>query len=164
MMLCESEAGVITMPSLCPLCQKPIAIGDWPLCSGPDDPEGKHGHSRPHGGTLLQAIHPLERAVIWRNPQTGEIRTPARNDSDMPDAYRNAGFVREEIMNHQQRRDLEKEGHLMEAAYYDTGSATADREMEDAAGPVLDGSCVGGEEMVSNALTMQDLRQAGLQD
>lgn len=50
----------------------------------------------------------------------------------------------------------------MEAAYYDNGSATADRDMEAGAGPELDGSCVG--ETPNNALTLQDLRQAGLQD
>lgn len=143
----------------CELCGHPRKVGDWPIC---DDGSGKHGHHRPHGGTLLQAIHPLERAVIFRNPETGEIRTPARNDTDMPDSYRRAGFVREEVDTHQKRRDLEKEGHYMESAYYDNGSATAEREMEAGAGPELDGSCVGAEH--SNALTMQDLRNAGLQD
>ena len=104
----------------------------------------------------------MERAVIFRNPQTGEIRTPARNDTDMPDAYKRAGYERVEIDTHQKRRDLEKEGHMMEAAYYDNGSATADREMEASAGPELDGACVG--EIGGNALTVQDLRNAGLQD
>lgn len=104
----------------------------------------------------------MDRAVIFRNPRTGEIRTPARNDTDMPDAYRRAGFVREEIDNHQKRRELEREGHYMEAAYYDNGSATAEREMEASAGPILDGSCVG--DTPDNALTVSDLRKAGLQD
>ena len=144
---------------ICESCGQIRRPGDWPFC---EDGSGKHGHTRPHGGTLLQAIHPLERAVVFRNPETGEVRMPARNDTDMPDAYRKAGFVREEIMNHQQRRDLEKEGHFMEAAYYDNGSATADREMEATAGPILDGSCVGGPD--DNALTLQDLQKAGLQD
>ena len=145
---------------ICESCGKPRAVGDWPIC---DDGSGKHGHARPHGGNLLQAIHPLERAVIFRNPETGEIRTPARNDQDMPDAYRRAGFVREEVVNHQQRRELEREGHYMEAAYYDNGSATAEREMEQSAGPELDGSCI-GDDPGSNALTVSDLRKAGLQD
>lgn len=144
---------------ICESCGQPRHIGDWPYCS---DNSGRHGHSRPHGGNLLQAIHPSERAVIWRNPATGEVRTPARTDSDMPHTYREAGFVREEIENHQQRRDLEKEGHFMEAAYYDNGSATAERDMESGAGPSLDGSCVGGPG--DNTLTLQDLQQAGLQD
>lgn len=145
--------------TICDSCGKPRRVGDWPIC---DDGSGKHGHYRPHGGTLLQTIHPLERAVIFRNPETGEIRTPARNDTDMPDSYKRAGFVREEVDTHQKRRDLEKEGHFMEAAYYDNGSPTAERDMESGAGPILDGSCVG--EAPDNALTMQDLRNAGLQD
>lgn len=81
---------------------------------------------------------------------------------DMPAQYKAAGFVREEVDTHQRRRELEKEGHFMEAAYYDNGSGTADRDMEATAGPEIDGSCIGGPD--SNALTLQDLKQAGLQD
>jgi len=143
----------------CEKCGERRRLGDWPYCQ---DETGRHGHSRGHGGTLLQSIHPMERAVVFRNPQTGEIRTPARNDTDMPDSYKRAGFERVEIDTHQKRRELEKEGHMMEAAYYDNGSATADREMEQSAGPELDGSCVGSAG--DNALTLQDLRSAGLQD
>lgn len=147
------------MTTKCEQCGQPRRPGDWPWC---EDGSGRHGHARPHGGTLLQAIHTLDRAVVFRNPATGEIRTPARNDTDMPDAYKRAGFVREEIDTHQKRRDLEKEGHFMEAAYYDNGSATAEREIDAAAGPSTDGSCVGLTP--ENALTLQDLKDAGLQD
>ena len=145
---------------ICELCGAPRRLGDWPIC---DDGSGKHGHSRPHGGTLLQAIHPMERAVIFRNPQTGEIRTPARNDADMPESYRAAGFERVEVSNHQIRRELEREGHVMEAAYYDNGSGTADRDTERALGPAFDGACVGADDD-SNRLTLKDLQDAGLQD
>lgn len=76
----------------------------------------------------------------------------------MPDAYRKAGFIREEVDTHQKRRDLEKEGHFMEAAYYDNGSATAEREIEAAMGPPIDPH--EGHE----TLTLKDLQDAGLQD
>lgn len=105
----------------------------------------------------------MERAVIFRNPETGEIRTPARNDADMPESYRQAGFERVEVSNHQIRRELEREGHVMEAAYYDNGSGTADRDTERALGPAFDGSCVGADDD-SNRLTLKDLKDAGLQD
>ena len=145
---------------ICELCGKPRQIGDWPLCQ---DETGKHGHFRGHGGTLIQSIHPLERAVIWRHPQTGDVRTPPRNDADMPDAYRQQGYERMEIDTHQKRRELEREGRFQEAAYYDNGSATADRDLESALGKPLDGSCVGADD-ASNRLTIQDLKDAGLQD
>lgn len=146
--------------TICDRCGKPFRLGDWPIC---DDGSGKHGHSRGHGGTFIQAIHPRERAVIYRNPATGEIRTPPRADTPMPETYKAAGFERVEIDTHQRRRELEREGHMMEAAYYDNGSATADRELERALGPALDGSCVGADD-ASNRLTLKDLKDAGLQD
>ena len=142
----------------CQACGNELRIGDWPFpCNG----DGRH---RGHGGTLLQAIHTQERAVIFRNPETGEVRTPARADQPMPHQYAVAGFERVEIANHQMRRDLEKDGHYQEAAYYDNGSATADREYERALGSALDGSCVGDGDSNRERLTLKDLRDAGLQD
>ncbi len=44
-------------------------------------------------------IHASERAVVYRNPATGEIRRPPRADMPMPEAYVQQGFVREEIMS-----------------------------------------------------------------
>jgi hypothetical protein len=131
------------------------------MCATPD---GRNGHGRPHWATLISTIHHLERAVIYRNPTTGEIRTPPRADQDMPDSYKAAGFIREEIDTHQKRREFEQEtGKIMEAAYYDNGSATAEREADALSGPVLDGSCVGAPD-AHNQLTLKDLRDAGLQD
>jgi hypothetical protein len=39
------------------------------------------------------------RAVVYRNPMTGEYRTPPRNDEVMPEVYRMQGYERHEIMN-----------------------------------------------------------------
>ena len=49
--------------------------------------------------------HPRDRTVIYRNPVTGEIAYPPRNDSVMPKRYRDRGFQRVEF-NH--ARDVEK--------------------------------------------------------
>lgn len=145
--------------AVCDGCGRIRLKGDWPFC---DDGTGLHGHERSRGGNLIQSIHRSERAVIFRHPLTGEVRTPPKADAAMPTQYAAAGFERVEIANHQMRRDLEKEGHFQEAAYYDNGSATADRELERSIGPALDGSCIGdgGKER----LTLKDLQDAGLQD
>ena len=113
---------------LCPDCGAPRYSGDWPIC---DDGTGKHGHTRPHGGTRLSSIHPSERAVVYRNPRTGEIRYPPRADQAMPAAYARQGFVREELSTPQEVRSFEKStGRIHERSHYDPGSGTADREME----------------------------------
>jgi len=112
---------------LCPDCGEPRTFGDWPLCA---DSTNKHGHQRPHGGTLLAAIHPSERTVIYRNPKTGERRVPARNDQPMPEAYARQGYVREELSTPAAIRAHEKEtGAIHEASHYHKNSATAERDL-----------------------------------
>jgi hypothetical protein len=104
----------------CPLCGRERLTGDWPLC---DDGSGKHGHSRPHGGTRLQAIHPSERAVVYRNARTGEIRYPARNDSPVPPVYARQGYERCELESPQAIRQYEKEtGRMHERSHYDSAN------------------------------------------
>src|SRR5512135_2862974 len=49
--------------------------------------------------------HPLDRTVIWRNPRTGKVAYPPRNDSPMPARYRQEGYIREEF---EHARDVEK--------------------------------------------------------
>jgi len=82
----------------------------------------------PHGGSLLTAYHPSERTVIYRNPRTGEHRTPARNDQPVPEVYARQGYVREELDTPAAKTRFEKEtGLLHEATHYHKGSGNAEK-------------------------------------
>ncbi len=106
--------------ALCVDCGQTYRIGEYPFCP----------HGRPHGGTLLSAIHTSERAVVYRNPRTGEIRYPARADQAVPEVYARQGYERQELSTPQAVRQFEKEtGRLHERSHYDTGSGRADREL-----------------------------------
>jgi len=69
------------------------------------------------------AVHPSERAVVWRDPKTGEVCYPPRNDSPMPKRYRDRGFVCEDMPT---ARDLEKfekrEGVRCEGLWFNSGN------------------------------------------
>lgn len=104
---------------------QPLLDGAWPFC---DDGSGKHGHSRPHGGTLLSAIHPSERTVVYRNPRTGEVRYPARNDQPVPAVYAKQGFERQELATPADIRSFERTtGKLHEATHYYRNSPEPER-------------------------------------
>jgi hypothetical protein len=95
----------------CEKCGIPFGIGDFPICP----------HGKPYGGTNIQAIHAKDRAVIYRNPLTGEVRTPARNDMPMPEQYVKQGYVREELPDIRAVRAYEKQsGKLHEESHYDS--------------------------------------------
>ena len=109
----------------CSKCGAELRIGDWPFCTG--DP---NAHGRPHGGTLLAAIHPSDRCTILRNPRTGEVRFPPRNDTPIHPKYAAQGFIKEEIRTPQEMRAVEKQtGKVHERSWYDPGSGRADRDM-----------------------------------
>lgn len=104
---------------VCISCGQPISIGSWPFCP----------HGIPYGGTLLASIHPSERTVIYRNPRTGEHRTPARNDMPMPEVYARQGYVREELSTHRDVKRFQREtGLVHERSHYDPGSGRAERD------------------------------------
>lgn len=113
----------------CSTCGQSVAVGEWPFCP--------HGISC--GGTRLKAFHPSERTVVLRNPRTGEIRYPPRNDSPIHPNYRRQGYVREELNNPQAIRDFERTtGRVHERTWCDPGSATAERSLsEQAERPVV---------------------------
>jgi len=104
----------------CSDCGNEIQIGSWPWCP----------HKRGHGGNRLSAIHTSERSVVYRNPRTGEIRYPARNDQPVPPVYARQGYERHELRSAAEVRAFERStGRVHEASWYDKGSATAEREL-----------------------------------
>jgi putative FmdB family regulatory protein len=81
--------------------------------------------------TRNEAIHPSERPVIFRNPNTGEIRYPASKDQPLDPKFAAQGYVREEAFSTFSGRDsFEKTtGRIHERSHYDPGSATAERDL-----------------------------------
>lgn len=118
-------ADATTTP-LCDSCGLPRPRGSWPFC---DDGSGKHGHTTFHGGNRLSTIHPSERAVVYRNPRTGEVRYPARNDQPIPPVYARQGYVREELSTPRDVAAFERStGRIHEASWYNNGSGKAERD------------------------------------
>jgi len=116
-----------SIANICPDCGKPRPVGSWPIC---DDGSGKHGHLFGGGGNLISAIHPSERAAVYHNPRTGEVRYPARADQPIPEVYSNQGYVRKELDTAQAIKDFEKStGRIHEATHYYKNSATAERDL-----------------------------------
>jgi hypothetical protein len=64
------------------------------------------------------SVHPSERAVVFENPQTGEVKYPPRNDMAPP-----SGFVRRELSSLQEGRQFAKEHNVKwEISEFDRGS------------------------------------------
>lgn len=65
-------------------------------------------------------VHASERSVVWKHPQTGAVKYPARNDVPVPEYYARQGFQRVEIEHDNDMRKFEKEhGVTNEKAHYD---------------------------------------------
>lgn len=65
-------------------------------------------------------VHASERAVVYYNPATGEHKTPARADQNVPEIYVRQGFERREILN---MSAWEKEsGTVHEATTFNPGN------------------------------------------
>jgi len=95
----------------CPDCNLELAVGHWPFC--------------PHGypGRQTVAVHPSERAVVWENPGTGQVRYPGRNDAPMPARYAAQGFERRELTSLHAVEQFEREkGVRNDKAWHDDGS------------------------------------------
>jgi hypothetical protein len=106
----------------CPDCGERYRIGIWNFrCQGTGDHKLGPHYTGDHN------IHPSERVVMWRNPQTGETRIPGRADRDIHPKYKAAGFTeRVALETHQEVRKLEKEkGLVHESSHYDSNSSKA---------------------------------------
>ena len=96
---------------ICQACGELLEIGAWPFCP--------HGPARQYS----TAAHPNERAVVWQNPATGEVRYPGRNDVPIPQRYASQGFVRREMPTLRDVHAFESErGVRNEKAWFDNGS------------------------------------------
>ncbi len=125
-MCCGARLKVM-FSELCAQCGQPRPEGSWPIC---DDGTGKHGHTFGGGGNLIQAIHPSERSVVYRNPRTGETRYPPRADQPLPEVYARQGYERQELSTPQSIREFEREtGRVHERTHYHANSATAERDL-----------------------------------
>jgi hypothetical protein len=109
---------------ICPSCGRDPLLGEWPFdCKG-------HGHTLSRSFSSGSKVHSSERAVIYRNPQTGEVRVPGRADRPIHPKYQAAGFTeRVELDSGPKIRKFEKEtGLIHESSNYDSGSATAEHD------------------------------------
>lgn len=105
---------------LCEKCGQPYTTGDWPYCP----------HGKPHGGSLLEAIHPSERPVVLKNPRTGEVRIPPV-DGPIHPKYAKQGYVREELRTFQELKTFEKTtGRIHEASNYTKNDSTSAAEKD----------------------------------
>lgn len=106
----------------CPDCGQSYRQGQWPWCNGSGD------HGRPYGRQGGSA-HPSERSVVYRNPRTGQVAYPPRNDQPMPQVYAQAGYERHEMPSLRDIERLEKQDNVRsEVAWFDRGSGHADYE------------------------------------
>jgi hypothetical protein len=81
------------------------------------------------------AVHSSERIVVFRNPQTGEVKYPGRNDQPMPDRYRHQGYERVELSTlHDATRFEKQHGVFNEVLHYDSNGKSF---KEDPAPPSL---------------------------
>jgi len=105
------------MDERCPKCGTVMEFGMWPFCDSPG------GHGAPRGFVHNASVHESERAVVWRNPQTGEVRYPGRNDAPIPERYQSQGFQRHELGSLAAIHQFEKQQNVRsEIAWYDRGS------------------------------------------
>ncbi len=62
-----------------------------------------------------------DKVVIYRNPETGEIAYPGRNDVPMPPRYAKRGFEEKELRSLAQVTAFEKEHKVVnEAMHFDS--------------------------------------------
>ena len=104
------------------IISNPLVLGCHLVCRACADELAHSGSFRSFNAVALPA-HPGERAVVWKHPQTGEVRYPPVNDAVIPKRYRDQGFERHELPNlrdlHRHERD---HNVLSEAAHFDHGS------------------------------------------
>ncbi len=107
--------------ALCENCGQDYKLGQWPWCNGNGE------HSRPHG-RQGGAVHTSERAVVYRNPATGQVNYPARNDQPMPKKLERWGYERVELPSLRDVERLEKQDNVRsDVAWFDRGTGNADK-------------------------------------
>lgn len=99
----------------------PNRLPRCPVCKGRTEINWMSGRSVP------AAVHSKERSVVYRNPKTGSVAYPGRNDLPMPDRYARNGYERVEFdsLNKLDKFCAEKK-LVNETASFDKGSGRAD--------------------------------------
>lgn len=93
--------------TVCDDCGKVLEVGEFPFCNG-------HGEGHGYGqGGFAKPVHPRERTVVYRNPQTGAVRYPGRADVPMPERYRQQGYQRVEFDTAHSLGKFEKENRVL---------------------------------------------------
>ncbi len=107
-----------------------MAIGEWPFC--------------PHGFVQKQpaSVHARERAVVYENPLTGQVRYPGRADVPMPARYAAMGYQKREFVSAHELSRFEKEkGVANESLNCHSGNTleVKDPTVPKMSGPVIQG-------------------------
>lgn len=100
--------------------------------------ENRRSHTCSKCGTSRRerhaAVHSSERAIVFRNPRTGEVRFPATTDQPMALQYQAAGFERVSI---QHMTKFERDtGRVHEASNYDSNGHAERDLVGEAANPL----------------------------
>ena len=106
----------------CGLVIENYYVSPWPSTLLHDD--GGELQILWHGSSSRSAaVHPRERTVVYRNPLTGDVSYPGRNDTPMPQRYRDAGYERVEFEHTRDRERFEKANNVAcEQGWYNSGN------------------------------------------
>lgn len=100
-------------------CFKTAELGATATCSTCEREAQRVWMGKQHA----TAFHKTETTVVWRNPQTGKIEYPGRNDIPVPPRLAAMGFERHELRSLKEVERFEKHnGVRNERAWFDKGS------------------------------------------
>jgi hypothetical protein len=95
----------------------------WPTSISHDEDGGELLILWRSDSSHCAAVHPQDRTVVYRNPKTGQIAYPGKNDGSMNERYRKQGFERVEFEHAHDLERFEKEtGTLNEGLWYNNGN------------------------------------------
>jgi hypothetical protein len=81
---------------------------DYPACD--------NGLARTASKSKRALLSTKDRPVVFENPQTGEVRYPARQDSPMMPGYKERGFERKEFTSYVEHQKWCREKNVINHA------------------------------------------------